>query len=1266
MNSFAQGGHVEFIENKGQWNNNVRYKAEIPSGNLYLENNKLTYQFYNEEDLAKIDDLHHGFFKNPTHKDSIINIHAFNVKFLNSLTPNFSAETPRPDYVNYFVGNDKSKWASNVKKYEEINYQNLYANIGLKFYLKDNFLKYDFNVLPGGNPKDIKLNYNGIADIYIKDENLYLITSVNTIIEQKPYAYQIINGKEKEVKCKFKLKDGILSFSFPNGFKKSTPLIIDPTLIFASYSGATVDNWGYTSTFNEAGNLYGGGISFGVGYPVTTGAYQISFSGGTHDISITKFSPNGSSLIYSTYLGGSASDYPHSLIVNSNDELLIFGTTSSIDFPTTINAYDTSQNGGFDIFVSKLSSNGASLLSSTYIGDTLNDGLNSTTPLKYNYADDFRGEIILDATDNICVASTTKSVNFPTTAGVVQPISRGQQDACVFKLSADLSTLMWSTYLGGDSTDAAYSLQFDQNGNILVTGGTVSSNFPTTPGTVQPSFQGYADGWITKLNNNATSIMASTYVGTSDYDQTFFVQLDTANNVYVVGQTEGTYPITPPTVYNNPNSGQFLHKFSPDLASTIFSTTFGTSSGEVDIALSAFLVNECNYILVSGWGGLVNYSYSMATSSTTNGLPVTANAIQPTTDGDDYYLAMFSEDADTILFATFFGGNSSPDHVDGGTSRFDKKGIVYQAVCASCFGATSDFPTTPGAWSNFDNGPNCNLGVFKIDLTRLTADAEVYTTPYYCAGDTVHFQNLSNGGISYFWDFGDGDTSTLFEPSHVFDTAGTFSVMLIALDSISCINQDTDYVDVFIGGPPLTIITPANGICRGDSMQLGIMGGLSHLWSPNYNLSNDTSSTPFVWPDSTTTYTVITSDSCGADTSVVIVTVYQKNITISPDTIICLGQGTPLSVSGGNSYLWSPAASLDNANSPTPIATPLSNTTYNVTIINSNLCSWDTSLTVLVDTFPPNPVASPTAFICLGDSVEIYATGNRNFSWSPTNSLRNPYDSISMAIPIQTTNYTVSVTNACGIDTTHVIVNVHTVLANIVQDTMVCIGSRANLWATGGTSYLWYNSNGVYSTDSVLNITIYDTITFYVDITDATNCSTTLSVFVDTLANPVLELGEDIEANWGSLVTLSPTTNGVSFSWSPPTGLSCTNCQNPVVTATETSTYYLTLEGSNGCFNYDTITITYDGSIYVPNSFSPNGNGDNDIFYVYGKDIVEFELSIFDRWGEKLFYSNDMNIGWDGTYKGTLAKTETYVWKVTYKDILGDPGTLYGTVTLIR
>ncbi len=1048
---------VEFVENKGQWGDNIEYKAKLPAGNIYLEKNEITYQFYNEIDIERMHTMHHQQIENPTEQDYILNLHAFKVKFLNAKTQGYESKNPTKDYVNYFLGDDETKWAANVKKYAEVSYKSLYSNIDLKYYLKDHHLKYDFIVYPNGDASEIKLDFNGHEKLFLEEGVLKITTSVNEMIEDKPYAYQLINGVEKEVECNFVLNGTVLNFEFPKGYDKSQPLIIDPTLIFASYSGSTADNWGYTSTYDDAGSLYGGGVTFGVGYPTTVGAYQVSFAGGNAasvqggtDITISKFSPDGSTLIYSTYLGGSDNESPHSLIVNSNNELLILGSTSSNNFPVTAGSYDNTYGGGVayngfspnyangsDITVSKLSASGNNLVASTYIGGTGNDGLNTSATLAYNYADEFRGELIVDGSDNVYVASSTSSNDFPVTPGAFQATLSGMQDGCVFKLSPNLNNLLWSTYIGGTNDDAAYSLQFSSTGEVLVTGGTESPNFPVTVGALNTSYQNFIDAWVTKINTTGTSILASTFLGTGSYDQGYFVQLDGSDNVFVVGQTEGTYPMFPTTVYGNPNSGQFLHKLDPNLSSTVFSTTLGTGSGEIDIALSAFLVNDCNYIFISGWGGSLNGP----PFSTTTGLPITLGALQSTTDGNDYYLMLLSEDADTLLYSTFFGGNSSSDHVDGGTSRFDKKGIVYQAVCSSCGSATSDFPTTPGSWSTTDNAGNrCNLGVFKIDLTALEADAELYAGPEYCFGDSVKFQNNSIGGITFLWDFGDGNTSNDFEPVHYYAQPGTYNVSLIILDNVTCLVNDTDYVEVTIKDPNV-IVRPDTAVCMGDEITLWAQGGVDHFWNPSTYVTDPTS---------------------------------------------------------------------------------------------------DTTTAIIME---------PTVF------------------------------------------------------------------------------------------HLDVTSNG---------------------------CILDLEVVVDSLALPTVNLGEDIKTDWGTIVHLFANSNAVSFWYTPIEGLNCTTCPDPTVTATESSTYYLQVQGANGCFNYDTITIIYDGAIYLPNTFTPDGDGVNDVFFAFGKDIVEFEMYIFNRWGEKLFYSNDINIGWDGVVNGNLSQTGSYVWKVNYRDAVGKQGELYGTVNLLK
>lgn len=1275
-----------FIENKGQWGSNIHHMVNLPAGKLYLENNAFTYQFFNESDLFRLDALHHQEIEVKKKEDLLLNVHAFRINFVNGSASFITHEGPSKDYINYYLGNDPNKWVSGVKKYQTTTYHQLYKGINLIFKTDEKgTLKYDFVVEAKANPQLISIKIDS-AEYFIKNGKLHILTSVNELIEDEPYAYQIINGIKKEVKCQYVVNGNTLGFKIGN-YDKNFPLIIDPTLIFASYSGANIDNWGYTSTFDNNGDLYGAGVSFGVGYPTTLGAYQVSFNGGNGnylsgtDITISKFNATGTNLIYSTYLGGSANESPHSLIVNSNDELLVLGTTSSADYPTTPGAYNTTYNGGVnyvgtipnyvsgsDIVVTKFNAAGTALQASTFVGGSANDGLNTALGLDYNYADEFRGEIIVDANDNCYVASSTESNDFPVTPGAFQAFNNGGQDGIVFKMDPNLSSLLFSTYIGGTGQDAVYSIQLDNNNNPHITGGTNSLDFPVTAaGYITSNNSSSIDGFVSKLNPTATSLLASTYLGTSAYDQCYFVQLDNNQNVYVIGQTEGAYPVFPATVYNNPNSGQFIQKLDPTLSTSLMSTVFGTGSGAVDIALSAFLVNECNYIMISGWGGVVNWSNGGPNQSTTNGLPITSNAIQTTTDGSDYYLMLLSEDADSLLFATYFGGNASNDHVDGGTSRFDKRGIVYQAVCASCGVANNDFPVTPGAWATVQNGNNCNLGVFKIDLSRLTADADVYGQPRACIGDTVYFQNLSTGGVNFYWDFGDGDTSTLFEPYHIYTNAGNYNVMLSIFDSVSCQIVDTDYVAIDIFGPPTANIQANLPLCKGDSVQLNASGGSQYIWTPSSFITNDTIANPYVFPNNSTTYYVTVIDSCGWDSTSVTVVVIDKNITVNTDTTICRGQSVSLNASGGSSYLWSPNSSLNNDTIASPVATPYNTTIYNVSITDSYGCVWDTVTTVFVDTLLPIPQSSPDTTICLGDTIKIYSTDGWTYNWSPANWMDNPTNDTIRIWPPQSMPFIVEVTNGCGLTIDTVLVAVIDFPISVSNDTAVCVGKTAHLKAEGGISYSWSPPNFLSAPNSAsTNATVYYPTNYVVQISDPNGCKKYDTVFVDTLHTPFVALGFDLLTDWGNPIALTPYSDGTIYQWTPSDGLSCDTCKNTLATPYETTTYILMVSNQYGCINYDTITIFVNSSLYVPNTFTPNTDKTNNIFYAYGVDIASFNMLIFDRWGELIFESDDIKKGWDGTVNGTPAQVGTYVWKIHYTDTQGNAFDKIGHVNLIR
>src|ERR1035437_1133837 len=257
---------IKFTENKSQWDKKVLYRAQLDGGVLFLEKNCFTYNFYDKETLRKnhVKKEHTSTSK----KLEQIRSHAFRMTFVNALKdPEISSKQVTADYCNFFIGNDKNKWAGNVKNYKEVNYQNIYKGIDLQVLGMQNSLKYNFIAAPLSNPADIKLFYEGLDKIEIEKGLLKLTTSINEMQEQRPYAYQWIDGRRVEVPCEFVLENAVVSFSFPQGYEKGYELVIDPVLVFACTSGSLADNFGMTATYDSKGDLYSGGTAFGIGYP---------------------------------------------------------------------------------------------------------------------------------------------------------------------------------------------------------------------------------------------------------------------------------------------------------------------------------------------------------------------------------------------------------------------------------------------------------------------------------------------------------------------------------------------------------------------------------------------------------------------------------------------------------------------------------------------------------------------------------------------------------------------------------------------------------------------------------------------------------------------------------------------------------------------------------------------------------------------------------------------------------------------------------------
>lgn len=1184
-----QKENILFRENKGQWNSDIHYKLELAAVQIYAEKGRLTWAVHNQNDIERIAELTHSGPEtqrsglDDKSREIILRSHGFRMNFLNA-NQNHGTQAFRPSktYSNYFIGNDKTKWASKVQDFEEISYTDLYEGIDLHIMEDQGYLKYEFHLDAYADPEQIQVEYEGVRELNLVGGNLYVVTSVNEIKELRPYAFQVINGKEIKVPCEFNVNGNILTYHLPEGYDKTLPLIIDPTLIFASYSGSTADNWGMTATPGPNGELYGAGVVFGNGYP-TIGAYDSSYNTNSgfftlrSDIGITKFSADGTQILYSTYLGGNKSDIPHSLVVNNKGELIVMGSSSSTNFPTSNNAYNNSHSGGdrsrtingisvegTDILVSVFSEDGTSLRGSTLIGGSADDGLMyDATDLVINYSDQLRGEVNIDRQDNIYVASVSRSDDFPVLKGFQQE-NKGGFDAVIFSLSPAVDSLRWSSYFGGTNNDAAYSIKVDNENNILVSGGTVNRALFDNYSPLQSDYGGEIDGYILKIASDGSQIINGTYIGTPAYDQVYFTDVDDENNVYIYGQSEGDMPVTP-DVYSNDGGGMFIQKLSTDLDEILFATRIGSGNNVANLSPAAFLVDDCRRIFISGWGGIITSGYY--SKSTTNGLPITDDALQKTTDGHDFYFMVLEKEASELIYATFFGGDSgnssnAREHVDGGTSRFSKEGEIYQAVCAGCRNPDI-FPTTDGAVATTHNSGNCNLGVIKIafELNDIIAKADIGADSIGCAPQTVKFKNLSKGTNTFLWEFDDGDTSTVFEPEHTYTYPGTYLVTLIAIPDNPCLKPDTAHYQIIVNESPEPTITNLRS-CQDTTFTLS-----SSITDPDatYVWSTGEVNNSIEVNESGSYYVISEFQNCSVLDS------FEVDI-IVPDTRIesdieCQSASMDLIIDEkADNILWN---------------TGDTSATIRITEPGEYIVSYDIKFCSFSDTAHitfPDPVEVTIlsdSSACDGDTITLFAQNLENssiddYSWSTGE--KGEHINIT-----ETGTYAVTVTTDEGChdtDSVHVTfipqlpeLNLPDTIIQLCSDDIypVDLSAYANEW----TEFSW--SDGIDQPERVF---------------------TQSGTYTIHISNICQELRGDLE--------ISKT----SYS------------------------------GSN--------LPVYIPNAFTPNEDGIN-DGFHPFFHP-DVQIKEYVFEVFNRWGDKVFGSTEPNSSWTGYFKGKLLDPDVYMW----------------------
>ena len=642
-----------FIANKGQIDEQARFYARASRYTLWITPQGMIF-----DSVKKT---------KPKEKASYRDVSR--LIFLNALPNPEIVPVKHSDYwVNYLKGNDKSGWHTRVPTSERVCYKNLYKGVDLEVYGVEKQVEYDWVVKQGANPAVIRFQYQGIQKSFIDETgNLVIKTAYGEWLHKKPVGYQVINGKRQAVEIAF-TKRGKSPHIY--GFKvsrydKNYDLIIDPMVIaFTSYLGGNNYDCINGIVVDGSGSMIVAGYTDSSNFPVLNGWDETRSA--NSDGFVAKFSPNGASLIFSTFIGGNSSDSANSIGLDAGG-IYIGGGTGSSDFPT-LNAFQGTfqgENDG-DGFVSKLSLDGSMLLYSSFLGGSSFDVVD---------------EIAVNTSGELYALGSTGSTDFPL-LNPIQSTRSGYSDLFVTKVSASGSNLVYSTLLGGSGDDESRDIAIDNTGCIYVTGTTNGVDFPTV-NAFQPTLAGTNDGFVAKIASDGLSLVYSTYLGGTEFDMLCDIKVDNTGAAYVTGFSgSSNYPTTPgayqPTLIGG--DAAVITKLSPSGSSLVFSTFLGGSNGAAGNALA-----------------LDNGSVYIAGRTSSGDFPL----VDPFRDYISYYIGNFiarlSPDGSTLEFSSFLSGAEACNVED---MAVDGSGNLYMA------GITTDFFPAYQGFQNIFGGEN--------------------------------------------------------------------------------------------------------------------------------------------------------------------------------------------------------------------------------------------------------------------------------------------------------------------------------------------------------------------------------------------------------------------------------------------------------------------------------------------------------------------------------------------------------------------------------
>lgn len=690
---------MSFERNQGQTYSRVEYMARGNGYILFLTPTDAVFSLRSPSAQSKMPSVRRGTelrarnLSKPRNarKDSIAVVR-MQLAGANALAK-VSASQPLPGTINYYLGNDPSKWQTNVAHYARVSYQDVYPGVDLAFHGAQRQLEFDFVVAPGASPAPIGFHFAGAHGVTTDDSgNLVVSSAAGDVLLHRPVAYQEQNGARQLVDARFVLKANNVSFKIGN-YDHSRELVIDPSVSYeySTYLGGSGNDAGYGIAFDSNGDAYVTGQTASPNFPGASNTLT-----GTANAFVTKIAAHGSSLLYSIYVGGNGAngDSGNAIAVDGFGDAFVAGGTTSSNFPHTTGVFQTTLKGAGNAFVLELAPSGV-LMYSTYLG-----GSGSDTALG----------IALDGSGNAYVTGSTSSMDFPTQGHIQGYLAGSTGSGFLTKMNSSGTALVYSTYLGGSSTDigdVADAVAVDSSENAFVTGQTYNPSFHTTTGAFQTTCgscsSGNSNAFVTVINPNGNGYVYSTFLGGNNRDYATGIEVDNADNAYVTGAAESSnFPTTAgalQTTYGGATDA-FIAKLNSSGAALVYSTYLGGSGFDTAAGIA---VDGGGNAYVTGQTSSSNFPTATPTQSALGG-------------GDDAFVSELNATGSQLVFSTYLGGSADEDDGGFGAIAVDSPGVNIYVTGDT---QSTNFPTQ--APYQAANGGAGNADVYVVKYSQPTS-----------------------------------------------------------------------------------------------------------------------------------------------------------------------------------------------------------------------------------------------------------------------------------------------------------------------------------------------------------------------------------------------------------------------------------------------------------------------------------------------------------------------------------------------------------------